>query len=240
MSQTPVIITPGTGGASIAAELVSGTSFQQIQVYGGGGASVLAVNPDGSLRVSVIGTITTTATQGASVSGTVGASIIGLPPVNVTNVVTINSIYGNISGSVAATITNTNVNVSGSVVGFQGGSRTISGSVLAFMAPFASLVSGVTSIITTTSQTSVLATAPGAQRNYITNILVTNAGAVATQVNIMDGPNVMYAGFAAASGGGFSASFPTPLKQTNTVTSVDVKAVTTTSITAAISGFTAA
>lgn len=190
MSQTPVPITGGTGSSSIAAELVSGTSFQQIEVYGGGGASVLSINPDGSIKTSILGT--------------------------------------------------PNVNVAGSVVGFQGGSRTISGSVLAMFAPVASLVSGVSSVITSTSQTSVLATAPGAQRNYITHVIVTNAAAVGTVVNIMDGPNVLYAGYAAASGGGFASSFPTPLKQSNLVTSVDVKAVTQASVLVAIVGYTGA
>ncbi len=159
-----------------------------------------------------------------SVSGTVGASIIGQLPAG-------NAIIGGVAASISGTVAVT-----------QSGAWTTSvvGGPITPYAPSASLVSGVTSIITTTSQTSVLATAPGAQRNYITNILVTNAGLVGTQVNIIDGTNVIYAGYAAASGGGFAATFPAPLKQATLAQSVDVKAVTTTSISAAITGFTAA
>lgn len=208
MSQTPIPITGGSGTSSVAAELIAGTSFQQIEVYGGGGASVLSVNPDGSIKASIIGTPTVIVTglQGSSVSGTVGASIIGTVPV-----------------TFASTA-----------------NQSVSGTVTTQYAPTASLVSAVTSIITTTSQTSVLATAPGAQRNYVTQMLITNAGVTGTQVNIMDGPNVVYAGYAAASGGGFALTFPAPFKQATLAQSLDVKAVTTTSITAAMSGYTAA
>lgn len=250
MSQTPVPITGGTGTSSIAAELVSGTSWQQVQLYGAGGASVLAINPDGSFKASIIGTPTVTISgtpsisgtvivtglQGASVSGTIGASIIGQLPAGTAPIGSV----AVLQGTTPWLISSVYGNISGSVVGFQGGTRTISGSVLTMFAPVASLVSGVSSIITGTGQTSVLATAPGAQRNYITHLIVTNAAAVGTVVNIMDGPNVMYAGYAAASGGGFASSFPTPLKQSNTVTSVDVKAGTQASVLVAIVGYTAA
>lgn len=90
---------------------------------------------------SVQGSFAPAANQ--SVSGTVGASIIGLTPVSVSNFPTTQNVSGSvvatqgtnpwtvvsslaggifpISGSVAATITNANINVSGSVVAFQGG-----------------------------------------------------------------------------------------------------------------------
>lgn len=243
MSQTPVPITGGSGTSSIAAELVAGISWQQVEIYGGGGASVLTVNPDGSFKASIIGTPTVSfsgspSISGAvtivgssipngSVSGTVGASVIGTVPVTFAN--------SSISGTVGASVI-------GAVPVTQSGAWTASivGGPITLYAPSASLVSATTSIITTTSQTSVLATAPGAQRNYVTNILVTNAGVTGTQVNIMDGPNVVYAGYAAASGGGFALTFPAPFKQATLAQSLDVKAVTTTSITAAMSGFTAA
>jgi hypothetical protein len=236
MSQTPVPITGGTGTSSIAAELVSGTSFQQIEVYGPGGASVLAINPDGSFKASIIGTPAVTISGNPSISGTVGASIIGQLPAGTAPIGSV----AVLQGTTPWLISSVYGNISGSVVGFQGGTRTISGSVLTMFAPVASLVSGVSSMITGTGQTSVLATPAGAQRNYITQIIVTNAAAVGTVVNIMDGPNVMYAGYAAASGGGFASSFPTPLKQSNTVTSVDVKAVAQASILVAIVGYTGA
>lgn len=76
-------ITQGTGASSVAAETVAGVSYQQIEVYGGGGASVLSVNPDGSFKASIIGTPSFTMTGNPSVSGTVGASVIGIVPINI-------------------------------------------------------------------------------------------------------------------------------------------------------------
>lgn len=173
MSNIPV--TPGSG-AIVSTETISGVDYQRIKVIGAetGSTSVMGVNPDRSINVSVVGTVSTT---------------------------------------------------------FAGTVTTIS--------PPTSLISGVTSIITSTNQTSVVTTAPSAQRNYITQVLITNGAAAGTFVDIMDGSNVLYSGFAAATGG-FSLSFPTPLKQANTVTSVDVRPRVQASIIAAISGYTAA
>jgi hypothetical protein len=178
-----VPITPGTGASSVAGEVVSGLNYQQIEVYGGGGASVLAINPDGSIRASIIGT------PSFVQSGTVITSV--------------------------------------------------SGTILTAYAPVASFVSGVTSVITSTSQTSITGTPAGGQRNYITHVLATNAAAVGTFVNLMDGPNVIYSGYAAASGGGFSATMPTPLRQANLTTSLDVKSTVQASVVVAVSGYTA-
>lgn len=261
MSQTPVIITPGTGGASIAAELVSGTSFQQIEVYGGGGSSVLSINPDGSIKASIIGTPTFSISGNASISGTVGASIVGQLPAG-------NAILGAVAASISGV-----VNVSGSVVGFQGGTQitSISGVVISSIsgtagasvigtvpvtqsgawttsvvggpvtlyAPTTSLVSGVTSVITGTASVTVLVGAPGGQRNYITHILATNAAATATFVNIFDGGNVVYSGYAAASGGGFSATLPAPLRQSSAQGALCVSTPTQASVVVAVSGYTA-
>lgn len=194
-------------GKTVSTETISSVEYQRIKIVGGetGSTSVLGITPDGSMKVSVIGTINVSQTNNSSVSGTVGASVIGTVPVTQ-------------SGSWSASI--------------MGGPVTI-------YAPVTSLVSGITSIVTSTSQTSVLATAPGGQRNYITHILVTNAASVGSFVDIMDGPNVIYSGFAAAGGGGFASSFPAPLRQSNTVLSVDMKAGTQASIKTAIVGFTA-
>ena len=48
-------ISTGTGVASVAAEVVSGLQYQQIEILGLGGGSTLGVNPDGSLSASIIG-----------------------------------------------------------------------------------------------------------------------------------------------------------------------------------------
>lgn len=127
-------VTPGSGAASVATETVGGLNYQQIEVLGKGGASVLAVNPDGSSNVSILGTPTFTVSGNASVSGTVGASVIGKVPVELSNASVITKVQSSvavaiISGSVAVATGNssvqvlnfpTNQNVSGSVVGFQG------------------------------------------------------------------------------------------------------------------------
>lgn len=88
-----------------------------------------------------------------SVSGTIGASIIGTVPV--TQVTTpwtvVSSLAGGlfpISGSVAAFITNTNINVSGSVVAFPTGTQAVSGSV--------ATLQGTNPWIVNTSNSSVL------------------------------------------------------------------------------------
>jgi hypothetical protein len=77
------------------------------------------------------------------------------------------------------------------------------------------LVSGATAAITDTTSTSVLPSAGASTRNYVTTILVTNSHAtVGTLVTIKDGSGgtTLYAGYAAPVGGGFSVSFPTPLR----------------------------
>lgn len=113
----------GTVGASIIGLPPVNVTNTNLNISG----SVAAWLQSTNASVITIGT----AVANQSVSGTVGASIIGQLPAGTAmlgSVVayqgaipwSIGSVYGNISGSVAATITNTNVNVSGSVVAFQG------------------------------------------------------------------------------------------------------------------------
>jgi hypothetical protein len=134
----------GTVGASIIGQ-------PNVQISNGASiATIRALPANSALNVAIIDAagnqITTFGTSNQSVSGTVGASVIGTVPVTQSGTV-ISSISGQvtvvsslaggifpISGSVAAVITNTNVNVGGSVVAFQGGARTTSvvGSVTAY------------------------------------------------------------------------------------------------------------
>jgi hypothetical protein len=101
-----VPITPGSGASSVAGEVVGGLNYQQIQVYGGGGASILGINPDRSINVSVVGTLI------ASVSGTTGASVIGIVPVQLSNSSVITVIQGSVAVAFAAAA---NQSVSGTV-----------------------------------------------------------------------------------------------------------------------------
>ncbi len=125
-----------------------------------------------------------------------------------------------------------------SVVGTVGVTSVV-GAITLYAQP-GSYRSGVSSTLTTTATTSILA-APGASlRNYITAIKVTNAATVAVIVDIKDsGANVLDTGYAAASGGGWSSSFPTPLRQGNTNASIDVVPRSQASVLVAISGFVA-
>jgi len=127
----------------------------------------------------------------------------------------------------------------------QAGPLVISGSVLSVAAPVASLVSGISSVITSTSATSVLAAAPGGQRNYISTILVTNQQSsvtgAGTQVSLIDDGSgqVIWAGYAAAGGGGFANAFSPALKQPTSAFSVSAKAASQASVIVGISGYTA-
>lgn len=209
--------------------------------------TVLTGNP------SISGTVIVTGLQGASVSGTVGTSIIGqLPAGNAIIGAIAASISGlvNISGSVFAIVSALQgASVSGtagaSIIGTapvtQSGAWTTSvvGGPITLYAPTSSFVSGVTSVITGTASVQVLAPAAGGQRNYITNVLVTNAAAVGTTVQLYDGGNVIYVGYAAASGGGFALSFPAPLRQSSIAGNLSALSSIQASVYVSASGYTA-
>lgn len=277
MAETPIPITTGNGSASIAGDLVSGNTYQQIKVVDGtlGSNTALKVNADGSITASIYGNISvtpagnqsvsgtvqtqvqasvavviiggsilTSSTANQSVSGTVGASIIGLPPfaLNVQS-------GGPVSGGYVlndATSSSFGIAVGSYPLVFNGatwdrqrGSASIGTLVMPYAFP-ASLVSGVTSVITSTSSVQVLAPAPAGSRNYITNVLVTNAAAVGTTVQLFDAGNVLYSGYAAASGGGFAVSFPAPLKQSSIAGNLSALSTVQASVFVSASGYTAA
>lgn len=204
MSANQIAVTEGSG-KNVATETVGSTDYGLVEIVGRGGASVVAVNPDGSINASIKGLVNVY----GSVSGTL-------------NVVQSGTVITSVSGIVPVLVT---------------------GSVLAIASPTASLISGITSIVTSTSQTSVTATIAGGQRAYITHILVTNGAAgTGAFVDIMSGPTVMTSGFAAAGGGGFSATYPAdaPLRQPHTVTSIDMKASAQASIKVEVAGYSGA
>lgn len=106
MAETPVPITTGSGTASVAADLVAGASYQQIKIVDGtiGNNNALIVNSDGTANVRISGSVATAGNSfTGSVSGTVGASIIGIAPVFI------------VGGSIAGTFTTPNQSVSGTV-----------------------------------------------------------------------------------------------------------------------------
>lgn len=102
-------------------------------------------------------------------------------------------------------------------------------------------VSGATGSITGTAATDVLA-APGASTyNYIEAILVTNGHAsVSTYVNIIEETSgtILWTGYAAAAGGGFSVSLKSPIKQGTANKKIQAQCVTIGSdVRVCISGF---
>lgn len=260
MSNIP--ITTGTGSASVASDLVGSINYQQIKLVDGtiGGSTPLKINADGSITASIYGNITTSSTPNQSVSGTVGASIVGNVNITITSVATVGGVL-----PVAFTTTTSpgadSVNIA-AIESTSGGSGTFplptgtfvyngsnwdrargNSSIGALVTPYSfptALISGVTSVITGTSSVQVLAPAATAQRNYITNILVTNAAAVGTSVQLLDGGNVIYAGFAAASGGGFAVSFPAPLRQSSIAGNLSALSTVQASVFVSASGYTAA
>ena len=160
-----VPVTNGTGTSSVAAEVIATQQYQQIKVVGGetGSTSVMGVNPDRSINVSVLGVVQVTGSVvtvgNGSISGTVGASVIGWVPIQASNtsIITVqqgSSIIGVVTGSVVS-LQGTNpwvivgsVYGSGSVVAFQGGTRitsivsTIPSSVLVGASIFGQLPAG--------------------------------------------------------------------------------------------------
>lgn len=143
---TNVPITYGSGQASIAGDTVASTTYQQIKVVDGtiGSNTALIVNSDGTLNARISGSVATAGgTFTGSVSGTVGASIIGTVPVTQTTspwIIT-GSVQGtpvanqSVSGTVGASIIGqlpAGTAVLGSVAVLQGTSPwNISGSVAA-------------------------------------------------------------------------------------------------------------
>lgn len=144
MAQVPVPITYGSGQASVAGDVAGGALYQQIKVVDGtiGGSTGLIVNADGTANVRISGSVATAGgTFTGSVSGTVGASIIGTVPVVQSGTV-ISSISGvvNVAGSVAAFQAGTQISsISGQVTvvsSLAGGIFPISGSVAATVTNF--------------------------------------------------------------------------------------------------------
>lgn len=95
----------------------------------------------------------------------------------------------------------------------------------------ANFVSGaITSAMTGTTSTSLIAAPAAGLRNYITQITVSNSHAtVGTDVIIQDGSGgtTLYTIPAAAVYGGAAISFPTPLRQPTTATALFCANVTT-------------
>lgn len=112
--------------------------------------------------------------------------------------------------------------------------------VVAFSIPEA-LVRGVSTQITGTTDTAVIAAQGAGVRIYLTHFVVFNTDStVATQVNIKDGSTTIYSVYVAAQGGQVSVTLPVPLRLTAN-TALNAACVTTSAeVIVSASGFTGA
>lgn len=113
-----VPVTNGQGQSSVAAEEIASRKYQLIKVVGGetGSTSVMGVNPDRSISVSVIGTISATFAGNASISGAVtiaGSVLLGSSNASVITVWQSSSVIAVPTGNQSVSGA---INVSGSVL----------------------------------------------------------------------------------------------------------------------------
>lgn len=99
---------------------------------------------------------------------------------------------------------------------------------------------GPTGGITDTADDAIQAAGGAGVQHYLTALTVVNSHAtVGTEVVIKDGSTVIHRGYAAAAGGGYALTFPTPLRGT-AATALNVACITTGSATVvSASGFSA-
>ncbi len=218
-----------------------------------GNARGANVNASNQLATTTIGTGTagTAATGVVTVQGIASMTKLLVTPdansaVNVAQVGGTNSISAGVAGALAVggtvatnvAITSNPLNIGAQAVSSENSAATTARQVQLvadlvgklITLPYANpenFVAGTTAAITDTTSTSVIASAGGSLRNYITSILVSNSHAtVGTFVKILDGASIIYEGYAAPAGGGFAASLPVPLRGT-AATAVNAQAVTT-------------
>lgn len=100
---------------------------------------------------------------------------------------------------------------------------------------------GPTGGITDTADDAIQAAGGAGVRHYVTSLTVVNSHAtVSTEVVVKDGSTVIHRGYAAAAGGGYALTFPTPLRGT-AATALNVACITTGSATVvSASGYSAA
>lgn len=225
----PVTITSGAGGLATEATLLdvkTNTTGLALETGGNLAASkadldtlvAAAANPAvvtqstaSSLNAQVVGV----AASGASVSGNPllpGCKAINTPPTAVTN---------------------------GQMIAQQ---CSLTGKLI--IQPYANpenFVSAVTAAMTGTTSTLTLAAPAAGLRNYVTHLSCVNSHAtVGTFINVQDGSGgtTLYTGAAAAVFGGFSFTFPVPLRQPTTATGLYVADVTTgANVVCSVSGY---
>lgn len=252
----------GTVGASIIGlPPVNVTNFPAVQVVAPNNSSLFSLQPAGSI-LAVSGSFTPAANQ--SVSGTVGASVIGHAPVFIVggSILTSSTPNQSVSGTVGASIVGTvpvtqsgtwqpsalgyltrNDNVS-SFLGANLTTRPMSGDSAGrvIVKPFGAeeaRVEGYASVVST-SVTTLVASAGVGLRNYITDFFIANTGGNTTLVTFRDGLGSILGYTIAPSNGGSNApGLATPIR-TSENASFDFQATTASSILfATVKGFKA-
>lgn len=190
-------ITTGQGQASVATEQIGDVQYQKIKVVGGqtGSTSVMGINPDTSINVSVLGTVAVTgsivALGSPSISGAVnvsGSVLLGNSNASVITVSQSSSILAVPVGSVVTVFQSSSVIAvaTGSVVAIPTGNQSVSGALN--VSGSVMLGSSNASVITLSQDSSVIAINAGSvvtvsQGSVITvlqssSIIAVNAGSV--------------------------------------------------------------
>jgi hypothetical protein len=225
--------------------IVDGNGRQHVNV----GVSALPTGASTSAKQPALGTAGTAATDVITVQGIASMTALKVDGSAVAQPITDNSGSITVDGTITASncagdIASDGVD-SGNPVKVGGQARTSDITAVAnadrvnFIAdvqgkqvtlPFSiseNYVSGFTAAVVNTTDTAIIAAQGAGQRIYVTSIAVFNSHAtVSTVVEIKDGSTVVFRGYALAAGGGFTVSFPTPIKLTAN-TALNGAAVTT-------------
>lgn len=174
-----VPITYGSGNASIAAETIGTHTYQVIKVVGGetGSTSVLGVNPDRSINVSVVGvvnmagSILAVPTGNQSVSGAVTATA---PPGSVMATTAPAASVMAVRTDSASVIT---TQIAGSVMAIAGTFTTPAGSIQSTTTPAGSVLA------VRTDNASVITTQPAGSVMNISGTVTNPAGSIQSHTN---------------------------------------------------------
>lgn len=241
---------PISAGTNVIGALSANQSVNVAQINGVTPLMGNGVTGTGSPRVTIASDGTAISTAGymsvkldQTTPGTTNA--VSLAQIGGTTIVNgglagSQSIGGTVATNVA--ITDNPINIGGQAVSSENTAVTTARKVQAvfdlvgkqIVLPYANpenFVSGViTTAMTGTTTTSLIAAPAAGLRNYVTHLVCSNAHAtVGTDIIIQDGSGgtTIYSVPAAAVYGGASITFPTPLRQPTTATAIFVANVTT-------------
>ena len=223
-------ISTGTGAASVAAEVVSGLQYQQIQILGLGGSSTLGINPDRSLNVSVIGAPNVTFANssilavpvGSVITVIQGSSILSVPVGSTIAVIQAASIAGTYAEDAAHTTADRGIFVLGvrhdllsSITGADSDYSPLgvgpTGAMTVHDAPITQWIQGTADLRTVLGTSVLVMAAQGASVfTYIREIQVANFGPSSVLVTFAGGLGSILGYTIAPAGGG--SNFITRLK----------------------------